>query len=446
MVLSLRLKVVQNGYPCQANFVFSKDFIGEAGQSQDEPKRFFFNPRNWPFFAVYFFTNSKQMNSSLLSSVRQRFQQRFGEEPLLVRSPGRVNVIGEHTDYNNGFVLPAAIDKAIYIGLSRRNDDQILLYSEEFQQAHHSTVSQVSITDKHWPNYILGVVDQLNKRGYKISGFNLNIDGDVPVGAGLSSSAAVECATAFALNECFGLGINRMELVKIAQLAEHTFAGVLCGIMDQFASVFGKEGYVIRLDCRSLEFEYVPLQLQGYKILLLNTNVKHALSSSAYNTRRLECAEGVRMLQEAGEDVNSLRDATLPMLEKYVKPQNETIYRRCKFIVEENQRLLTACEALKAGDLETLGQKMYASHAGLQHEYEVSCKELDFLVNAVRGREGVIGARMTGGGFGGCTINIVKEEAIDALVNEVSQRYQEAMGLALTPYMAQTADGSSLVQ
>ncbi|HEV7329655.1 MAG TPA: galactokinase [Flavisolibacter sp.] len=386
------------------------------------------------------------MNQQLSKLVKERFQQRFGTEPLLVRSPGRVNVIGEHTDYNNGFVLPAAIDKAIYIGVSRREDEEIVLYSEEFEQEHRSTVSGVAISDKQWPNYILGVVDQLNKRGHTISGFNLNIDGDVPVGAGLSSSAAVECATAFALNELFGLGIDKMELALIGQKAEHTFAGVMCGIMDQFASVFGKEGHVIRLDCQSLEYQYVPLQLEGYKILLLNTNVKHSLSSSEYNTRRQECAEGVRLLQAAGEPVESLRDANLIMVTKHLKDKNEVVYRRCKYIVEENQRLLMACEALEAGDLKTLGLNMYGSHEGLQHEYEVSCKELDFLVDAVRGNEAVLGARMTGGGFGGCTINIVREEAIDQLVTEVGKRYKEATGLDLTPYIAITANGSSLAE
>lgn len=370
--------------------------------------------------------------------------KRFGTEPLLVRSPGRVNVIGEHTDYNNGFVLPAAIDKAIYIGLSKRDDDRIVLYSEEFREEEQSTVPGVAISEKHWANYILGVVDQLNKRGYKIGGFNLNIDGDVPVGAGLSSSAAVECATAFALIKTFGLNIDRLEMVEMAQKAEHTFAGVMVGIMDMFASSFGKEGHVIKLDCRSLEYEYVPFQLQGYRILLLNTNVKHSLASSEYNTRRQECAEGVRLLQEAGEKVDSLRDANLTMLNRWVKEKNETVYRRCKFIVEENQRLLTACDALKAGDLTTLGLNMYGSHDGLQHEYEVSCKELDFLVDAVRGNKDVIGARMTGGGFGGCTINIVREGAIEPLIADLSKRYQEAMSLQLTPYIALPDDGTSL--
>ena len=404
----------------------------------------FFYPEKRPFFAAVFHKIFRHMNQELSSSVRERFRQRFGAEPIVVRSPGRVNVIGEHTDYNNGFVLPAAIDRAIYIGIAKRGDDRIVLYSEEFREEEQSTVQGVAISKTHWANYILGVVDQLNKRGHKLGGFNLNIDGDVPVGAGLSSSAAVECAAAFALKECFGLQFDRMEQTQIAQKAEHTYAGVMVGIMDMFASTFGKEGHAIRLDCRSLEYEYVPLDLKGHKILLLNTNVKHSLSSSEYNTRRQECAEGVRLLQQGGEKVESLRDATLDMLNRHVKPVNETVYRRCKFVVEENQRLLTACEALKAGDLATLGKKMYGSHEGLQHEYEVSCRELDFLVDAVRNNEAVVGARMMGGGFGGCTINIVREEAIEPLVADISKRYEEAMGLQLTAYIALPDDGTSL--
>lgn len=386
------------------------------------------------------------MNQTLIQSVREKFQQRYGTEPHIFRSPGRVNIIGEHTDYNNGFVLPAAIDKAIYVGISRREDDQIFLYSEEFKEEHNTDLVTALPTDKQWPNYILGVVDQLKKRGYEIHGFNLNFDGDVPVGAGLSSSAAVECSVAFALNEIFGLGIKKEELAEIGQKAEHTYAGVMCGIMDQFASVFGKEDHVIKLDCQTLEYEYVPLKLQGYKLVLLNTNVKHSLASSEYNTRREECAEGVALINEGGGNIASLRDASLEMLDQYVKPENEVVYRRCKYVVEENQRLFSACEALQNGDLKTLGQKMYGSHDGLSKEYEVSCRELDFLVDAVRANPDVLGARMMGGGFGGCTINIVKEEAIDGLVNDLKGKYSEAMGLDLAAYIAQIEDGSSAVK
>jgi galactokinase len=386
------------------------------------------------------------MNEEIIQQVKEKFKVRFGEEPLLFRSPGRVNIIGEHTDYNNGFVLPAAIDKAIYIGISKRNDHVISLFSEEFNELFETKVEEVAPSDKGWPNYILGVVDQLNKKGDKITGFNLNIDGDVPIGSGLSSSAAVECATAFALNELFELNISKLDLAFIAQKAEHEFAGVRVGIMDMFASLFGKKGHVIKLDCQSLDYEYVPLQLEGYKIALLNTNVKHSLASSEYNTRRQQCEEGVTLVKKHHPQVNSLRNVTMDMLDQYVKPKDELVYKRCKYVVEENQRLLAACEDLKNGHVEALGEKMFQTHDGLSKEYEVSCKELDFLVDAVRNNPNVLGARMMGGGFGGCTINIVKEEAIDDLIEELSKSYKEQMGLELTPYIAQTEDGTGRVR
>lgn len=386
------------------------------------------------------------MSIDLAKHVEQKFNERFGETPMVFRSPGRVNIIGEHTDYNNGFVLPAAIDKAIYIGIKRRDDDQIILYSEEFRQDHKSDVAGVKPSEKQWPNYILGVVDQLNKKGYKIHGFNLNIEGNVPIGSGLSSSAAVECATAFALNSLFNLDIEKRELALISQKAEHEFAGVMCGIMDQFASVFGKKDHVIRLDCMTTEFEYVPLKLEGYKILLLNTNVKHSLASSEYNTRRKECHDGVEMVRQKYPEVKSLRDVNMAMLNECVIGKDDLIYKRCKYVVEENERLFSACDALIKGDLRTLGKNMYGSHDGLSTEYEVSCKELDFLVDAVHTNNNVMGARMMGGGFGGCTINLVKEEAIEKLVEELSASYNKEMRLDLTAYIAETSDGSSQVK
>ncbi len=240
----------------------------------------------------------------------------------------------------------------------------------------------------------------------------MNIEGDVPIGSGLSSSAAVECATAFALNELFQLGIEKMDLAFIGQKAEHEFARVMCGIMDQFASVFGKKDHVIRLDCQSMEYEYEPLKLEGYKILLLNTNVKHSLASTEYNTRRQQCEAGVELVKSHHPEVKTLRDVTMPMLDKYVANEDPVIYKRCKYVVEENERLLAACEDLKRGDIRSMGKRMYQTHDGLSKEYEVSCKELDFLVEAVRNNPEVLGARMMGGGFGGCTINIVKESSI----------------------------------
>lgn len=377
--------------------------------------------------------------------LTEKFKSLFNTEPLLIRSPGRVNIIGEHTDYNQGFVLPAAIDKAIYIAIGKRDDDTIHLYAQDYQQSHQATLTTIAPSEKHWPNYILGIVDQLQKRGYNVGGFNLVIDGDVPLGAGLSSSAAVECATVFALNELFKLGIEKIEMVKMAQLAEQTFAGVMVGIMDQFASMFGKQGHVIKLDCRSLEYEYVPLDLKGIKILLLNTNVKHSLASSEYNTRRKQCEQGVAWVKEKHPEVNSLREISLEMLDQHVAPKDEIIFKRCKYVVEENMRLLQGCEDLKSGNIEELGKKMFRTHEGLSKEYEVSCKELDYLVEYVKDNTSVLGARMMGGGFGGCTINLVKEEAIDNLVKTISANYQQAMNLVLSAYIAGIEDGTSLV-
>lgn len=384
-------------------------------------------------------------NTNIIEAVDKKFNQLFNQKPLLVRSPGRVNIIGEHTDYNEGFVLPAAIDKAIYIAIGKRDDDTISLYTNEFAEEHQSSLNNLEPSEQHWANYVLGVADQLQSRGYKIGGFNLVFDGDIPIGAGMSSSAAVECATAFGLNEIFNLNIPTIELVEISQKAEHSFAGVLCGIMDQFASMFGKKDNLIKLDCRSLAYEYVPLKLDGIKIVLLNTNVKHSLASSEYNTRRLQCTEGVAMIKDFYPDVNSLRDVTMPMLDQYVKPKDDIIYKRCKYVLEENKRLLQAAEDLKKGQIESLGKRMFLSHEGLKNEYEVSCAELDFLVDFVSNEDAVLGARMMGGGFGGCTINLVKEEAIDDLVERAGKVYAEKMNKELTAYVSQIGDGTSLI-
>jgi galactokinase len=267
----------------------------------------------------------------------------------------------------------------------------------------------------------------------------------VPIGAGLSSSAAIECATGFALNELFQTGIPRLELVKMAQRAEHLFAGVRVGIMDMFASAFGRKDHVIKLDCRSLDFEYVPLKMDGIKIVLFNSNVEHSLASSEYNTRRQQCEAGVALIKKHQPDVNSLRDATMDMLHQYVEPVDALIYKRCKYVVEEKERLLQGCEDLRHGDIKALGKKMFQTHDGLSKEYEVSCKELDFLVDQVRNNEAVLGARMMGGGFGGCTINLVREEAIDQLVQETTAAYNQAMKLDLLTYIAQIEDGTSVL-
>ena len=373
--------------------------------------------------------------------LEEFFKKRYKSDPVVVVSPGRINLIGEHTDYNGGFVLPAAIDKAIIVAVQKRNDDRISLYAMQFEQEYEVSLTSFEKADHHWSNYILGVVDQLKKRGFLLHGFNLVLGGNVPIGAGVSSSAAVECATVFALNELFSLEISKMDMVKISQKAEHEFAGVNCGIMDQFASMFGKENHVISLDCRSLDYEYFPIKMEGLKIVLLDTNVKHSLASTEYNVRREQCEKGVSMMQQKYPSVKLLRDADMKMLDECVKT-DPLIYKRCKFIVEENIRLKDACKYLAAGDIKSFGKKMFEAHDAISNEYEVSCKELDFLVDAVREDENVLGARMMGGGFGGCTINLVKEEAIPALIQRLSKLYKEKMSLELKHYVIAIKDGT----
>lgn len=378
------------------------------------------------------------------SLVLETFTARFPETPVVVRSPGRVNLIGEHTDYNEGFVLPAAIDKATTVALGKRNDSEIHLFSHDLQVAFTSDLQHLLPSSLQWPDYILGVVQQFQKMGLQLTGFNLVFGGDVPMGAGMSSSAALECAVAYALNEAFGFGLDKMTMVKAAQAAENQFVGVNCGIMDQFASMFGKENHVIRLDCRTLEYAYIPFQMDGFKIVLLDTNVKHSLGSSEYNVRRKQCETGVAMIQQQVPSVKSLRDADLAMLDKYVLGQDIEIYQRCRYVVEEKERLLGACADLERGDMEAFGEKMFQTHHGLSKLYEVSCPELDFLVTQVRNREAVLGARMMGGGFGGCTINLVKEDAVEKLITDMSKLYLEHTGTLMSAYVIRIGNGTSL--
>ncbi len=385
-------------------------------------------------------------NQTIAEKVKQQFEKLFGGEFLLVKSPGRINIIGEHTDYNEGYVLPAAIDKAVYFAISLRDDNEIHLAACDLDETFSIEADNLKpVGDLSWPNYILGTVAAFQKRGIKVPGFNAVFASNVPIGAGLSSSAAVECATVFSLNEILHTNFNKIELAKMAMEAEHEFAGVMCGIMDQFASTMGQSGHAVKLDCRSLQYEYVPIDLTGIKIVLFNTRIKHSLASSEYNTRRKECEQAVAWIKEYEPHVHSLRDVTEAMLNKYVLPKDKLIDMRGRFVVQEINRVLKACEDLKKGDINALGKKMFATHDGLSKMYGVSCMELDYLVNLVRGNDAVIGSRMMGGGFGGCTINLVKEDAIEYLSEKISDQYFIHTGKKLETYVVSIGNGTEKI-
>ncbi len=385
---------------------------------------------------------------NIINNLKTVFGKTFetSQTPLIVRSPGRVNIIGEHTDYNGGFVLPAAINKAAYLAIALRDDDEIHLMAQDLNEIFSISIKDLKpVEDISWPNYILGAVAQFQKKNIQLKGFNAILTSDIPIGAGLSSSAAVECATVFALDELLHTKFSKIEMVLMAQKAEHEYAGVMCGIMDQFASVMGKYNHVMKLDCRSLEYEYVPFNLDGIKILLFNTNVKHSLATSEYNTRRLECEQAVEWIKEYHPEVTSFRDVSEAMLNDYVLPKSLLIDQRSRFIVQEIDRLQKGCEDLKVGDINALGKKMFETHHGLSNIYDVSCKELDYLVDFVQNNNAVFGARMMGGGFGGCTINLVKEEAIEQLIKQIEPAYEAAMGLPLNYYIASIENGTSII-
>jgi len=351
--------------------------------------------------------------------VRSRFIKHFdGRTGSIFASPGRINLIGEHTDYNGGFVFPGAIDKGIMAEIKLNGTQKVRAYSIDMKDYVEFGLNEEDAPRTSWARYIFGVCREIIKRGGELEGFNTAFSGDVPLGAGMSSSAALESTYAFALNELFNLGIDKFELAKIGQATEHNYCGVKCGIMDQFASLFGKKGHLIRLDCRSLEHEYYPFDPQGYKLVLLDTVVKHELASSAYNKRRESCE---RVAAKLNSDF--LRGVTMEQLQAIKNEISEEDYMRAEYVIGEEKRVLDVCDALQKGDYETVGLKMYETHNGMSKLYEVSCEELDYL-NDIAKEYGVTGSRVMGGGFGGCTINLVKDELYEPFITQAKEAYK----------------------
>ena len=375
--------------------------------------------------------------------VRSRFIKHFdGTTGSVYASPGRINLIGEHTDYNNGFVFPGAVNKGIIAELKPNGTDKVCAYSIDEKDYVEFGLNEEDCPRASWAKYIFGVCREMIKRGVPVKGFNTAFAGDVPLGAGMSSSASLESTYAYALNDLYGENkIDKFELAKVGQATEHNYVGVKCGIMDQFASVFGKAGSLIRLDCRSLEYQYFPFKPQGYKLVLLNTCVKHELAGSPYNERRLSCEHVAEVIKSKHPEIESLRDANFEMLEEVKAELKAEDYNRAKYVIGEVERVLDVCNALEAGDYETVGKKMYETHFGLSKDYQVSCEELDYLVDIAIDC-GVTGARMMGGGFGGCTINLVKEELYDIFIAEAEKRYKEQYGKLPKVYDVVIGDGS----
>ena len=376
------------------------------------------------------------MNKNMKEQLLAKFRELYGEGASLFTSPGRINLIGEHTDYNGGFVFPGAVDKGIMAAIRPNGTERVRAWSLDMNEASEFGLGEADKPAQSWARYIFGVCREVQKRGGRIGGFDTVFAGDVPLGAGMSSSAALESTYAFALNELWQCGIDKFELAKIGQATEHNYCGVNCGIMDQFASVFGKRGNLIRLDCRSLEYEYFPFDPKGYRLVLLDSRVKHELVGSPYNDRRASCERVARVL---GQEF--LRGATMEQLDAVKGQISEEDYKRARYVIGEERRVLDVCDALGRGDYETVGRRMYETHWGMSKDYEVSCEELDFLASLAE-ECGVTGSRIMGGGFGGCTINLVKEELYEPFIAAARERFAARYGHEPQIYDVVISDGS----
>ena len=385
------------------------------------------------------------MNTQLIKTTTAFFEKTFGNMPQkTVLSPGRINIIGEHIDYNDGYVLPAAIDKVICFAFEKTNAPKSTIIAIDLDESFEINLeSLITLSETIWTNYFRGVLQQIQKKGLAIGNFNCVFSSNIPMGSGLSSSAALECGFLYGLNEVFQLDIKPVDIALMGQSAEH-WVGINCGIMDQFSSVMGKENQVVKIDCRSLEYEYHKADFSDYSLVLFDSNVKHSLFTSAYNQRRQECEQGLAILTAHFPEVSSFRDCTEAQICSIKDKMTEEVFKRSHYAIKEIKRVTLACEALDRGDILTLGQLLFETHEGLSKEYEVSCAELDMIVDTLKKEPAVVGSRMMGGGFGGCTINLIKKGEEDAIKTKLTQLYQAAFGIELKIYEVKISNGTSL--
>ena len=382
------------------------------------------------------------MSATLINNVKNTFIRTFKTDPLLIFSPGRINIIGEHTDYNKGFVFPAAINKGIVAAIQKSELDFSTAYALDLNGKIEFNLDKLKpLKEGRWENYVFGVVHEIQNKNKLIGNFNLVFKGNIPSGAGMSSSAALENSIVFGLNELFDLELSKHDMILISQKAEHNFVGVKCGIMDQYASMFGLKNHALLLDCRTIESQPYEIDFKDYQLMLINTNVKHSLSDTEYNDRRFACKSISKLLS-----VKALRDATEADLEKIIDKVTPANYQKALFVIQENSRTLKAAKAIEYGDLETLGSLIYQSHNGLSNQYKVSCHELDFLVDQAKANPNILGARMMGGGFGGCTINLIAKTQAEAFAEKVSKAYHREFNKTCSVYFIEISEGTHLVK
>ena len=381
------------------------------------------------------------MNQQLINKVKLSFLDKFQTDPIMLFSPGRINIIGEHTDYNDGYVFPAAVNKGIVAAIAKSDSETSCVHALDKDESIAISLDSINPLEKEsWGNYVLGVVVEIQKTGKKLSNFNIVFGGDIPGGAGMSSSAALENSIVFGLNELFNLALSKTEMIFISQKAEHNYVGVKCGIMDQYASMFGIKNNALLLDCRTIESRPFEIDFKEHELILINTNVKHSLSDSAYNDRRSVCESIANLLS-----IKALRDATEEDLETIKDKVSDENYQKALYVVQENQRAVKASKAIQDNDISTLGALIYQSHHGLQTQYKVSCDELDFLVDQAKLNGNVAGARMMGGGFGGCTINLIDKEASENFKRTVSEAYKNKFKKDCSIYAVELSNGTELI-